>query len=117
MTTTFQTIVRRTAAVLVAAVAVLTLAGPAQADVPEGWAQPYHVDGLHTLLVFVGIPVLMFVVITVLVYLPSLVRGQRLAPGAPAVEDHWFGGPRQGTSELAGPDTDESKAGGASGRW
>jgi len=117
VTTTFQTIVRRSAAVLVAAVAFLTLAGPAQADVPVGWAAPYHVDRLHTVLVFVGIPVLMFVVIAVLVYIPSLIRGERMTPGAPAVEDHWFGGPRKGTSELPGPDTEESKAGGASGRW
>ena len=101
---------------LLAAGAFLTLAGPAQADVPEGWA-PYHVDGMHTLLVLVGIPVLMFVVITTLVYLPSMLRGERVAAGAPTVEDHWFGGPRSGTSELPGPDTDESKAGGASGRW
>ena len=117
MTTTFETIVRRTTAVLVAAGAFLTLAGPAEADVPEGWAQPYHVDGMHTLLVLVGIPVLMFIVITTLVYIPSLIRGERLTSGAPAVEDHWFGGPRKGTSELPGPDNDESKAGGASGRW
>lgn len=111
------TIVRRTAVVLAASAAVMGVAGPASADVPEGWAQPYHVSGLHTLLVFVGIPVLLFLLITLAVYLPSMLRGERVKPGAPAVEDQWFGGPRKGTSELAGPDTDESKAGGASGSW
>jgi len=111
------TIVRRTAVVLAASAAVTGVAGPASADVPEGWAQPYHVSGLHTLIVFVGIPVLLFVLITIAVYLPSMLRGERVKPGARSVDDQWFGGPRKGTSELAGPDTDESKAGGASGRW
>ena len=111
------TIVRRTAVVLAASAAVTGVAGPASADVPEGWAQPYHVSGLHTLIVLVGIPVLLFVLITIAVYLPSMLRGERVKPGARSVDDQWFGGPRKGTSELAGPDTDESKAGGASGRW
>ena len=112
-----ETIVRRTAVVLAASAAVVGLAGPANADVPENWADPYDVSGLHTLLIFVGIPGLLFVLIALAVYLPSLLRGERIKPGAPAVEDQWDGGPRKGTSELAGPDTEESKAGGASGRW
>ena len=62
-------------------------------------------------------PLLLAVLITLAVYVPALIRGERVAPGEPSVEDQWFGGPRKGTSELAGPDTDESKAGGASGRW
>ena len=52
-----------------------------------------------------------------LVYLPAMVRGERVAPGGAARENQWFGGPRKGTAELAAPDTEESKAGGASGRW
>ncbi len=117
MTSLRQTIVRRTAVVLAASAAVVGLAAPANADVPEGWADPYHVSGLHSLLIFVGIPLLLFLLITLAVYAPALIRGERVKPGAPAVEDQWFGGPRKGTSELAAPDTEESKAGGASGRW
>ena len=111
------TIVRRTAAVLAASAAVVGVAGPANADVPEGWAEPYHASGLHTLLIFVVIPGLLFVLIALAVYLPSLLRGERVKPGAAGVEDQWFGGPRKGTAELPGPDTEESKAGGASGSW
>lgn len=111
------TIVRRTAVVLAASAAVVGLAGPASADVPEGWSTPDDVSGLHAVLILAGIPLLMFLLITLAVYVPALVRGERLKPGASGVEDQWFGGPRKGTSELAAPDTEESKAGGASGRW
>jgi hypothetical protein len=112
-----ETIIRRIALVVAASAAILGVAGPASADVPEGWAQPYHVSVLHTLLIFVGIPALLFALIALAVYLPSLLRGDRIKPGAPTVENQWFGGPRKGTAELAAPDTEESKAGGASGRW
>ena len=64
-----------------------------------------------------GVPLLLFVLIVLAVYLPALVRGERVKPGAPAVEDQWFGGPRKGTAELAGPDNEDSQAGGASARW
>lgn len=117
MTTPLATTIRRTSAVLAAAAGFATLAGPAQADVPEGWAPHTQVNALHALLILGGIPLLLFVLIVAAVYVPALIRGERVAPGAPPVEDQWFGGPRQGTAELAGPDTDESKAGGASGRW
>ena len=57
------------------------------------------------------------VVITLLVVVPGIVKGERFTPGGQATADQWFGGPRSGTQELPAPDTDESKAGGASGRW
>ena len=48
---------------------------------PEGWAAPYHVDGLHTLLIFVGIPVLLFVLIAA-AGLPAVAGPRRAAdPG------------------------------------
>ena len=75
------------------------------------------VNPLHAPLVLAGIPLLLFVVIAAAVYLPALMRGERIAPGRPGVENQWLGGPRQGTAELAAPDTDASEAGGASGRW
>ena len=117
VTTALETLARRTTVVLAATAAVLAAAGPASAEVPEGWSDPDQVSVLHALLVFAGIPVLLFVVIVVLVYIPALVRGERATPGAGARENQWFGGPRTGTTELAAPDTEESKAGGASGRW
>ena len=116
VTTNFETLARRAAVVLAATATVLAVAGPASAEVPEGWSNPEPVSVLHALLVLGGIPLLLLVVISLLVYLPALMRGERVAPGGTR-ENQWFGGPRQGTSELAAPDTEESKAGGASGRW
>jgi len=116
VTSTFQTLLRR-AAVLIAAVAVpLVVAAPAGADVPEGWSNPDPVSGMHTLLVLVGVPLLLFVAIALAVYLPPMVRGERVAPGTATPDNQWFGGPRSGTHEL-GPGSDDDGTGGASGRW
>ena len=99
------------------AAASLVLAGPASADVPEGWSDPDDVDTLQALLVLAGIPLLLFVGITFLVYAPSVIRGERIAPGHPTTENQWLGGPRKGPDQLAAPDSEDSQAGGASGRW
>jgi hypothetical protein len=117
VTTKLAHLVRRTSVVLVAGGLVLAVAGPAGADVPEGWSDPDAVSPLHAVLVLVGIPLLLFVLITLAVVVPSLLRGERFTVGGHATEDQWFGGPRSGTAELPAPDTEESKAGGASGRW
>lgn len=97
--------------------AVLLLAAPAGADVPEGWSNPDDVDTLSALLLLAGLPLLLFVVITVAVYLPAMVRGEKLTPGPSEPESTWFGGPRRGATELAAPDDDDSAAGGARGSW
>jgi hypothetical protein len=93
---------------------VLLLAGPAQA-VPEGWSNPEEVDTLYALGLLVGLPALLFLLISLAVYVPSLARGAVAAASGP--EHEWFGGPRKAMDELAGPDGEDSKAGGASGRW
>jgi hypothetical protein len=95
------------------------LAAAIPLDVPVGWSQPDDVNMVHALLVLGGIPLLLFVAISVAVYVPSLVRGERITPGAPPVGDQWLGGPRSGTAELQGPDSPgaDAEAGGASGRW
>ena len=110
--------VRRAALVLStsAGLGLVGLAAPASADVPEGWSNPPSVSALHAVLLLGGIPVLVFVVLATLVFLPSMLRGER-RPGADPGESQWFGGPSKGTSELPAPDNEESKAGGASGRW
>ncbi|MCW2792149.1 MAG: hypothetical protein JWO76_1247 [Nocardioides sp.] len=117
MTATLETLARRTAVVVGAAATLVALAGPASADVPEGWSDPDPVSPLHAILLLGGVPLLLFVLITLAIYIPALIRGERVAPGSAAMDDQWFGGPRKGTAELAGPDTDDSEAGGASGRW
>ena len=109
--------VRRTSTVLLAGALVVAAGGPAGADVPEGWSDPDPVDPWHALLLLVGLPILLFVVITLIVVLPGIVKGERFTPGGQATEDQWFGGPRQGTAELPAPDSADSQAGGASARW
>jgi hypothetical protein len=96
------------------------LAAPAHADVPEGWGgqtQPFETEPLHVLAVYLGIPLLLFVLIAVAVYVPAMVRGDKLLPDYSAGEPQWIGGPRQGVAELPAPDGTDSRAGGASGRW
>lgn len=108
--------VRRTA-VLASAPVLALFAAPAHADVPEGWAPATDVDGLQALLLLVGGPLLLFVLIAVAVYLPAMVRGEKLLPDHSGGEAQWIGGPRQGVAELPAPDGDDSRAGGASGGW
>ncbi len=119
--TASTSLLRRAAALLAGLLVVLTsgvvLAAPATADVPEGWSDPDPVSTLEALLIFAGIPLLLFVLIWAAVYLPAIARGERVSAGSATVEDQWIGGPRKTTSELAGPDGDQSQAGGASARW
>ena len=96
---------------------VVAAGGPAGADVPEGWSNPSDVDPVEAVLLLVGVPLLLFLVITALVVIPGIIKGERFTPGGQATQDQWFGGPSKGTAELPAPDNDESKAGGASGRW
>jgi hypothetical protein len=114
--------VRRTGrATAVAAGAVLALiAAPAHADVPVGWGgltEHDELDVLHALGLYVGLPLLLFALIAVAVYLPAMVRGEKLLPNHSPAEPQWIGGPRQGVAELPAPDGADSRAGGASGRW
>jgi hypothetical protein len=104
---------------VVATVAGLGLAAtvaPAHADVPEGWSNPPEVDALEALLLLAGVPLLLFVVIALAVYLPALARGEKVTPGAKTVEDQWFGGPRPGSRELPAS-AEAEETGGARGSW
>lgn len=116
MTTRLRAFLRRAAVLTAAVVTPIAVASPAGADVPEGWSDPEPVSGVHALLVLGAIPLLLFVVIALAVYLPAVVKGERVAPGSSTPDDEWFGGPRSGTRELSsGSETDGT--GGASGRW
>lgn len=113
---------RRTGRVsaLAAGAVLVLLSAPAHADVPEGWGgltEHETLDPLHSLALFIGIPALLFVLIALAVYLPVMVRGEKLLPDYSAGEAQWIGGPRQGVAELPAPDGADSRAGGASGRW
>jgi hypothetical protein len=123
------TLVRGVAALLllVPALLVTSLTGVAFADPPAQWEDNGHTSPLHVLLVLVVIPVGLFALITLLVYLPSMVRrNESYQPGHPwRSEPEWFGGPRGGVSAVdsteppmavSGSDRSQER-GGASGRW
>ena len=105
-----------------ATILVLAYAGPATADIPVGWSDPPPVPVLRDLLVFIGIPILITLLIFAFVYLPSVVRGESVAPAGAHTDDQWFGG-RRDTAELepASASSGEGEApgdtGGAGGTW
>jgi hypothetical protein len=99
-----------------ATILVLAYAGPAVADIPDGWSDPKPVPVLHFLLLFVGLPILITVGILLAVYLPSVVRGESVAPAGARASDQWLGGRRETTPELESADADH-ETGGAGGRW
>lgn len=118
-------VVRRAvlAVALVPAVLVGTAAAPALASAPEQWGPQPSVDPLQALLVYLFIPAGLFLLITLLVYVPSMARGQKYQPGqAWRNEPEWFGGPRGGVdaAEQAEPtavENENGERGGASARW
>ncbi|HET7328253.1 MAG TPA: hypothetical protein VFJ14_13325 [Nocardioidaceae bacterium] len=124
MTTTDA--LRRAARVSVVAApaAVLLAASPAFADTPASWQDPAPMSPLTALLVFVGIPLALFVTIALLTLAPSLIRGDRQQRGVTSwTEPDWFGNevsrtqhPRgeQPRGELEGG---TAQSGGASARW
>lgn len=100
------------------ALGLALLAAPAHADVAEGWSNPDDVNALHALLLLAGVPLLLFVLIALAVYVPALVRGEDVSPtSGGGVENQWLGGPRPGAKELAAGDTEPSETGGARGSW
>lgn len=108
-------------AVGVSALLAIATAGPASADTPEprpgNWELKPDVDALEALLFLGGVPLLVFIVVTLLYVAPALSRGEDLSPGALQPENQWLGGPRKSAGELAAPDAEGSKAGGAGGSW
>ena len=123
--------VRRAARLLALtpAIVVMSTTGAAFADPPAQWQDNPSVSPLYVLVVMVAIPVALFLLITLLVYLPSMARGEKYKPGqAWRSEPEWFGGPRSGLDALeggqhraavgAGSTDDQGETrGGASGRW
>ena len=118
-------LLRRFARAVAMTPAVASLAAvPAFADTPAAWPDAGPISTLHVILVLVVIPVALFVLITLAVYVPSMARGNKYEPGqAWRNENEWFGGPRGGveTADKADPATiegvEESDRGGASVRW
>ncbi|MGL5809291.1 MAG: hypothetical protein ACRCYQ_05040 [Nocardioides sp.] len=61
-------------------------AGAASADVPDGWSDPPAVSGLDMLWILLGAPMLVYLTVAVLAYLPGVVKGERNAEK----RDTWF---------------------------
>ncbi|WP_133176495.1 hypothetical protein [Nocardioides currus] len=101
------------------ALCLALVAAPAHAEQAEGWTTVEDVDTLHALLLLGGLPVLLFVLIGLAVYVPAIVRGEDVSPGGMAPESLWLGGPRASAKELpAGDSADETdETGGARGSW
>ena len=124
---------------LLPAILVLGATGTALADAPDTWKDNSAVSPLHVLLVLGVIPLGLFLLIFLLVYLPSMSKSQRYQPGlAWRHEAEWFGGPSggleavdraeqpalsgggsraRGDDEHVDPGDDAETRGGASGRW
>lgn len=110
---------------LTPALVAVSAAGAASAAEPATWTENTDVNPWHAILVYVIIPLALFVVITLLVLLPSMGKSQGYQPGeAWRGEPEWFGGPRGGVESLeagtpvaAGRDRAGSDRGGASGSW
>jgi hypothetical protein len=119
VTASSQTLRRAALVVASTTILVLSYAGPAAADIPDGWSNPDPVPVLRFLLLFIGIPVLITLGILAAVYLPGVVRGESLAPAGTRTDDQWFGG-RRGTTELEASSTPSAgeieTAGGAADR-
>lgn len=122
MISTSATLRRAALTVGSATILLLAYAGPASADIPDGWSHPKPVAPLHSILVFVGVPLLITIGILIAVYVPGVVRGESVAPAGARTDDQWFGG-RRDTAELepATAHTDEpdpdADTGGAGGTW
>jgi hypothetical protein len=70
------------------------------------------------LLVFIGVPVGLFLLIALLVSVPSMVRGPRYRPGLGWwAEPVWFGGPRGDATEHVASAEPVRAGGGTSARW
>jgi hypothetical protein len=110
------------ALVLTPAAVLPLLSAPAFAAPPETWTDAEQVGGLDFLLLLLLIPLGLALLITLLAYVPSMVRGQKYTPGrAWRSESEWFGGPKDGLEaadkvdlHAEGAQTDR---GGASARW
>lgn len=109
------TLIRRCTVLLLATALPVLVAGPARAEIPEGWSDPDEVSLLQMLVVVAGIPLVLFVLIVLAVLLPALSRGEKLLSST-ETPDEWFGGPRGAAGELESG-SDSGATGGASGRW
>ncbi len=106
---------------LTPAVLLPLVSAPALAAPPTTWPEPDPTSALDYLLLLLIIPAGLALVITVLTYVPVMVKGEKYTPGrAWRNENEWFGGPKDGleATDKAAPAEDAgADRGGASARW
>ncbi len=125
-----NTVVRRAARVLsiLPAILVTIAASAAFAEPPETWEDTPSVSGLHVIVLLVIIPLALFLLIWLLVYLPSMMRGNEDQSGVVRHgQAEWFGGPQGGLEAVdtadnrvqptAGAHDQGGGRSGASGSW
>ena len=111
-----NTVVRRAARVLaiLPAVLVTLAAGAASAEPPETWERTPSVSGLEVIVVLLLIPLGLFLLICLLVYLPSMNRGKKdQSEEARSGQAEWFGGPEGGLETVDTAGTGSKPVGGA----
>ncbi len=112
----------RSALALGAALSTLLLAscggGNAELGPKEGADLSSGVSGGHALLLYVGGPLLLLTLVSLLVWLPGMVRSTRYRSGrgwgAPPV---WFAGPPDPVAAVETAEPGREQKGGASGSW
>jgi hypothetical protein len=102
------------AAALVGPLLTVALATPALAAVPEGWSDPAPVSAAHALLIWVVLPLVVFMVVLLLASIPTLLASARSAPSVttpapdpePSGLDELLGGHDEAPALEASEDTD-----------
>ena len=106
---------RRTTYVAAVVLAATVAASPALAGPPDTWQDSTNPSTASVLLTLGGWVLGIIAVLTLLTYLPSMVRG---STGGDALtfsdKSEWFGGPRTGVDQDA---EQPQGTGGASARW
>ncbi|HEU4515640.1 MAG TPA: hypothetical protein VFR87_21225 [Nocardioidaceae bacterium] len=115
-------VVRRSLRALALTPALLLplVAAPALAAPPQTWPDPEPVSALDYLMVLLIIPLGLVLLITLLAYVPAMVKGEKYKPGRSwRNENEWFGGPKDGleAADKAEVPATETERGGASARW
>jgi hypothetical protein len=107
---------RRVVVVALGLAAGLT-AAPAHAEAPSSWDQPEDPSALEFLAIFVGAPAAIIAVLALLVYLPSMMRGQSSEPALVfSKHSEWFGGPRK-KPDAQDDQAEREPTGGAGAQW
>jgi hypothetical protein len=109
---------RRVSVVAVGLAAGLT-AAPAAAEPPSTsfWEEAEDPSALEFLAIFVGAPAAIIAILALLVYLPSMMRGQSSEPALVfSQRSEWFGGPRK-KPDAEDAQSDREPTGGAGAQW